>query len=87
MTRGGVAAGHPAEVDAGLRMLAEGGNAMDAVVAAGFVASVVEPSNCGLAGYGHLSAYLPERRVPHRRPRAARADGIAPGHVRAGRRI
>jgi gamma-glutamyltranspeptidase / glutathione hydrolase len=56
---GAVAAGHPAEVDAGLSMLRVGGNAVDAVVAAGFAACVVEPTNCGLAGYGHLSAYLP----------------------------
>jgi len=80
VSRGAVAAGHPAEVDAGLRMLAEGGNAMDAAVAGGFAASVVEPSNCGLAGYGHLSAYLPVRRafltVDHgpRAPMAARPD-------------
>jgi gamma-glutamyltranspeptidase / glutathione hydrolase len=59
VTRGAVAAGHPAEVDAGLRMLDQGGNAIDAVTAAGFAAFVVEPTNCGLAGYGHLSAYLP----------------------------
>ena len=56
---GAVAAGHPAEVEAGLAMLRAGGNAVDAVVAAGFAACVVEPTNCGLAGYGHLSAYLP----------------------------
>jgi gamma-glutamyltranspeptidase/glutathione hydrolase len=56
---GAVAAGHAAEVEAGLTMLRAGGNAVDAVVAAGFAACVVEPTNCGLAGYGHLSAYLP----------------------------
>jgi gamma-glutamyltranspeptidase/glutathione hydrolase len=57
--KGAIAAGHPAEVEAGLTMLRAGGNAVDAVVAAGFAACVVEPTNCGLAGYGHLSAYLP----------------------------
>jgi gamma-glutamyltranspeptidase / glutathione hydrolase len=77
---GAVAAGHPAEVDAGLSMLRAGGNAVDAVVAAGFAACVVEPTNCGLAGYGHLSAYLPGAStfltVDHgpRAPRAASPD-------------
>jgi gamma-glutamyltranspeptidase/glutathione hydrolase len=77
---GAVAAGHPAEVEAGLTMLRAGGNAVDAVVAAGFAACVVEPTNCGLAGYGHLSAYLPGEAafltVDHgpRAPMAARPD-------------
>ena len=58
--RGAVAAGHPAEVRAGLWALEEGGNAVDAAVAGAFVAFVVEPNNAGLAGYGHLSAFLPD---------------------------
>lgn len=59
--RGAIAAGHRAEVEAGLRILERGGTAIDALVAAAFAAFVVEPSNCGLAGYGHLSAFLAER--------------------------
>ena len=80
MSIGAIAAGHPAEVEAGRRMLEQGGNAVDAVTAAGFAAFVVEPTNCGLAGYGHLSAYLPAQgrflTVDHgpRAPMAARAD-------------
>src|SRR5260370_25809527 len=54
---GVVAAGHPAEVEAGLAMLAAGGNAFDAVVAAAFMGYVVEPAMCGLGGYGRLSAF------------------------------
>ncbi|MDX6504953.1 MAG: gamma-glutamyltranspeptidase / glutathione hydrolase [Gaiellaceae bacterium] len=78
--RGAVAAGHPEEVAAALRILAEGGNAVDAVVAGAFCACVVEPNNAGLAGYGHLTAWLPgEQRfltVDHgpRAPAAATAD-------------
>jgi gamma-glutamyltranspeptidase / glutathione hydrolase len=56
-------AGHEAEARAGARVLAEGGNAVDALVAAAFTAYVVEPWNCGLGGYGHLAIYLSARDV------------------------
>jgi gamma-glutamyltranspeptidase/glutathione hydrolase len=55
---GVVSAGHPLAVEAGLDALARGGNAVDATVAAAFVAFVVEPNNAGIAGYGHASAFL-----------------------------
>ena len=54
---GVVSAGHPDEVAAGLAVLADGGNAIDAVVAAAFTGFVVEPAMCGLGGYGHLAAF------------------------------
>lgn len=58
--RGVVAAGHEAEARAGAKILDLGGNAVDAAVAAAFVAFVVEPNNCSVGGYGHLASYLPE---------------------------
>jgi gamma-glutamyltranspeptidase/glutathione hydrolase len=78
--RGVISAGHPDEADAGVRVLSEGGNAMDAVIAAAFVGFVVEPASCGLGGYGHLAAFMPGRggfvTVDHgpRVPAAARPD-------------
>lgn len=78
--RGVVSAGHPLAVEAGLEALAAGGNAVDATVAAAFVSFVAEPNNAGIGGYGHVSAFLADRRsfltVDHspRAPGAARPD-------------
>src|SRR6201999_2296808 len=55
---GVVSAGHPLAVQAGLAALERGGNAIDAVVAAAFAAYVAEPNNAGIAGYGHLAAFV-----------------------------
>jgi gamma-glutamyltranspeptidase/glutathione hydrolase len=43
---------HPATAEAGLEMLAAGGNAIDAAVAAAFTEGVVEPAHNSVAGYG-----------------------------------
>jgi gamma-glutamyltranspeptidase/glutathione hydrolase len=51
---GVVAARRSAEAEAGLAMLQAGGNAIDAAVAVGFLATVVEPMMVGLAGCGFL---------------------------------
>jgi gamma-glutamyltranspeptidase/glutathione hydrolase len=48
-----VAAGHPATADAGLEILAEGGTAADAAVAAGLASCVAETVMTGLLGGGH----------------------------------
>ena len=55
---GVVSAGHSLAVEAGLGALEQGGNAIDAVIAGAFAAFVAEPNNAGIAGYGHLSAFL-----------------------------
>jgi gamma-glutamyltranspeptidase / glutathione hydrolase len=54
--RGVVAAGHPETVAAATAALAAGGNAFDAVIAAGFAAAVVEPCLSSLGGGGFLLA-------------------------------
>ncbi|MEV0267781.1 gamma-glutamyltransferase [Hamadaea sp. NPDC050747] len=53
----GVAAGHPATVEAGLRVLAEGGNAVDAAVAATFASCAAETILCGLGGGGFATVF------------------------------
>lgn len=56
MSEGIVAAGHPATAAAASEILAEGGNAFDAVVAAHFAACVAEPVLASLGGGGFLLA-------------------------------
>ncbi len=51
---GAVAAGHPLTAEAGARILAEGGNAVDACIAAAFVSWVVESPLTGPGGGGFM---------------------------------
>jgi len=55
---GVVAAGHVLAADAGRGILERGGNAVDAAVAAAFVAGVVEPWNTGIGGHGFCSVHM-----------------------------
>ena len=61
----GLVTGHPDGAAAGSTLLAAGGNAVDAVVAAALVAGVVAVPSTGIGGYGgHLIlAGLPENKV------------------------
>jgi gamma-glutamyltranspeptidase/glutathione hydrolase len=52
--QGAVAAGHPLTVEAGARALAEGGNAVDACIAAGLVSWVAESPLTGPGGGGFM---------------------------------
>ena len=59
MTMNGmVAAGHPLSAEAGLRVLQEGGNAIDAAIASWLVQGQVEPGMTGLGGDMFLLIYL-----------------------------
>jgi gamma-glutamyltranspeptidase/glutathione hydrolase len=57
-----VAAAHPLAVEAGLRMLERGGNAIDAMVATQLVLNLVEPSSSGLGGGAFLMFYDAKRK-------------------------
>jgi gamma-glutamyltranspeptidase/glutathione hydrolase len=56
MTKAAVASGHPQVTEAAREILQDGGNAFDAVVAAGFASSVAEPALTSLGGGGFLLA-------------------------------
>jgi gamma-glutamyltranspeptidase / glutathione hydrolase len=55
--RAAIAAGHPATAEAGLEILAEGGSAADATVAACLASCVAETVMTGLLGGGHAIVY------------------------------
>ena len=56
-----VASGHPLVSDAAGTVLEQGGNAFDAVVAAGFAAAVVEPTLTSLGGGGLMLGHSEDR--------------------------
>jgi len=58
---GAVACGHPVTAAAAAEILAEGGNAVDAVIAAAVAACVAEPVLASFGGGGFLLATLPDR--------------------------
>src|SRR6478672_3641102 len=76
----GLVTGFLQGADAGNAVLADGGNAVDAIVAAALVAGVVAVSRCGIGGYGgHMTIGLPNGKVTaidfnSEAPAAARAD-------------
>jgi gamma-glutamyltranspeptidase / glutathione hydrolase len=71
---GAVAAGNPLTVEAGLRLLRAGGNAVDAGVAATFAAAVIEFSHFGMGGEASILVYDQK----NDRVMAVNADGPAP---------
>jgi gamma-glutamyltranspeptidase / glutathione hydrolase len=57
-----VTADQPVATDAALRVLREGGNAVDAAVTAAFVMAVAEPALCGIGGVAAMVIRLPDGR-------------------------
>jgi gamma-glutamyltranspeptidase/glutathione hydrolase len=71
---GMVVSAHPLASQAGLRMLLEGGNAIDAAVATAATLNVVEPYMSGVGGIGVLLCYL----AKEQRLRVLNFSGCAP---------
>lgn len=93
MHRGMIVAPQPEAVEAGADILKAGGNAVDAAIACGLTQEVVDPLNCGLAGFGSMGVYLPEKNTHEYidfhspAPKAARPDmwaDIVEGESRDG---
>lgn len=78
--RGAVAATRYLEADAGVECLKEGGSAVDAAIAAAYVACVIEPFSTSIGGCGFMLVHDPETRrcwsieFPTRAPQKAHAD-------------
>jgi gamma-glutamyltranspeptidase/glutathione hydrolase len=78
-THGMVAAEHPLEAIAGMKVLEAGGNAIDAAVAAFYMTSVVEQHQAGIGGDGFILAYLADQK------RVVFVNGTGPAPKRATR--
>jgi len=81
---GVVSSSHPAAAATGARILAEGGNAIDAAAAVQFALNVVEPQSSGIGGGGFMLVHLAKTGETfivdsrERAPEAASAGMFAP---------
>ncbi|MDQ0338516.1 gamma-glutamyltranspeptidase/glutathione hydrolase [Caldalkalibacillus uzonensis] len=60
----GVSAAHPLAVEAGMNILEQGGNAVDAAIAVSYVLGVVEPYGSGIGGGGVMLVHPADGREP-----------------------
>jgi gamma-glutamyltranspeptidase/glutathione hydrolase len=83
--RGAVAAGHPLTAQAGARVLEEGGNAVDACVAAGFAATVCESFLTSPAAGGFMLVHRARDRSTRLADFFVAAPGLGLSRRRGGR--
>ena len=82
MPRAMITSLQPDAVEAGARVLRQGGNAVDAALACAFVQTVVDPMMCGIAGFGAMQVYMPGRGIHEIIDFHGRVPAAAtPGHV------
>jgi gamma-glutamyltranspeptidase/glutathione hydrolase len=74
---GMIVAPEPIAVEAGARVLLEGGNAVDAAVTCAFVQGVVNPQMCGVGGYALSVVQRPEATAPELLDAPALAGALA----------
>jgi gamma-glutamyltranspeptidase/glutathione hydrolase len=84
-TRGMVATSQPLAAAAGLRVLQEGGNAVDAAIAAAAVLNVVEPMMAGIGGDLFALVYDAKTRKLHGLNATGRAGSLAVAQKLRGR--
>ena len=60
---GAVSCGHPLAAKTAIKILKDGGNAVDAAIAAAFVLGVVDFSNSGIGGEGFALIYHPSNKI------------------------
>jgi gamma-glutamyltranspeptidase/glutathione hydrolase len=85
--RGMAATAHPAATEAAVEILSDGGNAIDAAVAAGFAIGVCEPNASGLGGQSMMMLHVGETRKTVALDGSSRApDRAVPGALSAAER-
>ena len=77
-SRGVIATNHPLASAAGQMILAKGGNAVDAIVAAYFALSVVEPAMSSPFGSGFINLYTARQAIASR-PNHRTTQLVEPG--------
>jgi gamma-glutamyltranspeptidase/glutathione hydrolase len=82
--KGAVAAGHPLTAQAGARVLEEGGNAVDACVAAAFAGSVCESFLTSPGAGGFMLVHSARKRSAHLADFFVAAPGLGLKRTRAG---
>lgn len=80
---GVVVTGHDDAVRAGMEILEQGGNAVDAAVATAFSLAVVDPASSGLGGGGVMVVYRPEEKKAYALDFTAVSPAVAPALYRA----